>query len=190
MHTPPPPVSLSKRTLFGVGLTTILIGAAVGIFAIAVVCGGIAFGLLVPALAQTRVSAQRTATAARLVLIGTALKAYAADNSDAYPEMGADLPSRLAPYLPDATSLQSPHPSAPAAWFHYVPGRTLGSPETAILLYEDPSATDGSGGRVVYRSLHHTFVSEPSFTEMIDGVTLDDGSPWTPHQPDWTPPNR
>jgi len=180
----PSPVNAPARKKFlGLGVGGAVAAGAISVLAIAV-CSGFTFALLVPALAQTRVAARRTATATRLVSVGEALKVYAAANGGAFPEAGADLRSRL------ATSGVDPGVFTPPVWFHYVPGRTLGGPETDILLYEDPGATDGSGGRVVYLSLFNTFVVEPSFREMIDGIKLNDGTPWTPHQAGWVPPKR
>lgn len=183
--TPTPPYSKRTKALSATG---ILIGAGIGLFVL-VLCGGFTFGLVLPALRQARLSAQRTAAAARLVEIGQALQSYANLNNGAFPEAGADLSQRLAPHiLNNPTVLNAPNGQTGLNWFYYVPGRTLQSPDTTILLYENPAFTDGSGGHVVYRNLYNTFISQPSFSEMVDEIKLDDGRPWTPHKLDWVTP--
>ncbi len=194
MPTPPfkpEPKQTSREDARGMSpfaIAALIIGGGVALLAIVVVGGTLVFGLVFPVARQVGVSNQRQVSAARLVQIGQALSAYADANAGAFPERGANLASRLAPYSSNPQLLHPPGMPPSQVWFHYVPGWTKSAKETEVLLYEDPAATDGSGGVILHVSLFHEFVAQPEYSAKIDAITLSDGTRWTPHIPGWVPP--
>ena len=173
-------------------MVSLTIVSVVGAFSIIVVGGGLWWGLIKPILNQARLSAQRDVAGAALRGIGNALHIYASMNGGQFPEAGADLATRLKPWIPDSTRLVAPMGTPGRLggphWFHYVPGRTTASAEGDVLLYQKVDSSDGSGVQVTYVSGLTMFVSAQNYSRTIDAITLDDGTPWTPHVPGWVPP--
>ncbi|MGH7242620.1 MAG: hypothetical protein ACREJD_04315 [Phycisphaerales bacterium] len=177
-------MSAPRTKLHPLVIIAVVLAAAIGVLSLVVVLGGFYFGLIRPVARQLDVRARREATAARLQAIGQALILYASKNQNVFPEAGADLSVRLAPFVSDSTLLT---PASPP-WFFYVPGRTMTSPATDVLLYENPATTDGSGGQVVTVTSYTTFFAQPRFGETIDAIVLADGTKWTPHKAGWSRP--
>lgn len=65
--------------------------------------------------------------------------------------------------------------------YFYVPGYNLDSPPDQIIIYEHPDIHKG-GGHIVTADGTVEFVEHDELLEMLDGLTLPDGTPWAPHK--------
>ncbi len=139
--------------------------------------------ILLPLLSRTRELSKRTVCAASMRGIGQAMYIYAEDGG-MFPEKGADWQGRLlaagstAPgqFLCPSDTLVS------GSSFYYVPGYGVESDPKQVIMYEDPAIHGGEGGNILTQDGHVGFVRSPRYGEMIDSITLPDGTPWTPHK--------
>jgi hypothetical protein len=140
--------------------------------------------MLVPSLSRMRELSKRTVCAANMRGIGQALYIYAQDDPQTFPELGADWQARLidAGYT---TQRQFWCPSdlrTAGSSYYYVPGYGTSSDPEQIILYEDPAIHGGEGGHIMFQDSRVAFVPSPEYEQMINAITLPDGTPWTPHE--------
>lgn len=65
--------------------------------------------------------------------------------------------------------------------YFYVPGYNMGSPPDQIVVYEHPDIHKG-GGHIVTVDGTVRFVERDEFLDLLDELTLPDGTPWSPHK--------
>ena len=181
MDTPPPARDSAANRL------PFIIAVVVGGFLLLSLVIGLCAGLLLPALNSARNSARLTKSMSNLVQIGIALQRYSADNAGEFPENGADLRVRLARYIdPGSDVWDIPRPAGVDRVYYYVPlgnAGALKNPSAQPLMYEAPGLWRREGGTILYAdgSIRHT--DGLAYRTIIDGITLPDGTSWTPHKP-------
>jgi prepilin-type processing-associated H-X9-DG protein len=139
--------------------------------------------ILLPSLSRARELSKRTVCGANMRAIGQAMHIYAQDGG-MFPEEGADWQGRLVgagltmpqQFLCPSDSLVS------GSSYYYVPGYGVESDPEQVILYEDPAIHGGEGGNILTQDGHVGFVRSPRYEEMIDSITLPDGTPWAPHK--------
>jgi prepilin-type processing-associated H-X9-DG protein len=139
--------------------------------------------ILLPSLSRARELSKRTVCAANMRGIGQSMYIYAQDGG-MFPEEGADWQGRLVgagltmpqQFLCPSDSLVS------GSSYYYVPGYGVESDPEQVILYEDPAIHGGEGGNILTQDGHVGFVRSPRYEEMIDSITLPDGTPWAPHK--------
>lgn len=127
---------------------------------------GILASMFLPVLARAREEGWRTSDKNNLRQIGTALQMYAAANNGAFPD---DPQVLLGQYITDSRCFPES--------YHYVPGLSVESPTSAIVMWEDPSQHAEEGANVLYGDGHVTWmtVSElarnvPAYGYSVGGV--------------------
>jgi prepilin-type processing-associated H-X9-DG protein len=131
------------------------------------VVGVLAWLVLTPRLHGTREMMPRAQCASNLRGIGQGLKAYAADNGDAFPpSLETLIHEGLCARLQFVSPL-SKH-KEPACDYYYVTGLTNNDPDDWILAYADQAYINGQGANLLYLDGHVDFVREPGFTQELD----------------------
>lgn len=134
--------------------------------------------ILLPSLSRARELSKRTVCAANLRGIGQAIYIYAVDEDDgAFPD---DLSKVIKAGNATPKQFTCPSDLTNASSYHYVPGYGTNSDPTQIIMYEDPLVHGGEGGNVLYQDSHVVFVKSPQIEQLIDAITLPDGTPYTP----------
>ena len=106
--------------------------------------------------------------------------AYALDEEDgAFPD---DLDKILDAGYATQRQFTCPSDLPNASSYRYVPGYGTNSDPTQIIMYEDPLVHGGEGGNVLYQDTHVSFVKSPQLEQLIDAITLPDGTPYTPDE--------
>ncbi|MEZ6243863.1 MAG: DUF4190 domain-containing protein [Phycisphaerales bacterium] len=188
------PLALVSLPLGIVGITKLNERSAQGGrgFAIAATCISAAglllscvqIGIFLPALANARRAAIRLKDQTQMREIETAMMLYANENHDHLPGADEDWRRVLVDggYLTDPEALESPA-SEPGQGesYYYVPSKLIMYDSTRVLLYTNPDLYDGEGGLIGYHDGHVEWVLNPTFEQIINSLTLPDGTPWAPH---------
>jgi hypothetical protein len=107
-------------------------------------------GIMLPALGQARLEAQKVKSGVQLRVIGQALVLYAQDNRGWYPEAGADWEERLlraGTVTPEV--LEAPGAEPGMTSYFYIPGYRSRMDRDTIILYENWNLP-WRGGNVFY----------------------------------------
>ncbi|CAG1001811.1 hypothetical protein PHYC_02945 [Phycisphaerales bacterium] len=178
----PGPIGEKKKGLSTGAIVGIVIGGAA---AVLLICGGLLVALMLPVLGTARQAARQAVAQSNLRVVSMALTTYAMDNNQWLPEEGANLAARLAPYGVSSQMFQGIDPPPVGPMYYYVPqGRIdrVNYPATTIVLYENPQSLSKLGWSVVFvDGSVHTIKDPAQYRMMIDGITLPDGTPYTPH---------
>ena len=136
--------------------------------------------ILLPSLSRARELSKRVVCSANLRGIGQAMYLYAVDEDDgAFPD---DINKVIKAGNATPKQFNCPSDISTASSYHYVPGYGTNSDPTQIIMDEDPSIHGGEGGNVLYQDTHVTFVKSPQLEQLIDAITLPDGTPYTPDE--------
>jgi len=148
-------------------------------------------GIMLPAFAQARESAQRLKASADMRQMSHALVEIANNNNGQFPDSADGWQQRLIDtgfVTPDM--FVSPRTDGVGDDYFYVPGYTDDFDATGVLIYEDPDL-DPDGTLIGYRDSHVEYVPQTQATRILSALTLPDGTPYAPHDEDrktFTPP--
>ena len=137
--------------------------------------------IMLPALGKARQAARTLKTKSQLDSIAFSLSLYSEDYNGALPPADADWAQLLIDHGMDPELLISPFPEDYDPSFYYVPASTYDRSSGRVLLYASPELPL-SKYVVVYHNLQSELVEDDFYLEIIDGLTLEDGTPWTPHR--------
>lgn len=178
---PPPIPDAPRKNSIGPGA---IIGIIVAVVVVMVMCAGLLLGLLLPALGKARQSAQMLKSSAQMRMIAMSLQVYAMDNDNQYPEAGADLRTRLGTVVPP-DSWEAPEAPAGMTSYYYVPlgdMTRIQDPARTVLLYENPALPKRTTWNVVFADGRADLLGGTQFRQLIDALTLPDGTPYAPHK--------
>lgn len=117
----------------------------------------------------------RTACAQNMRAVGIGLYLCAQDEADgAFPD---DIFKPVTENQITYQTLFCPNDKSGNVSYRYIPGYGVNSNPNQIIMYEDPSNHGGEGGNVLYQDGHVSFVKSPKLEQLIDAITLPDGSP-------------
>ncbi|MCA9254361.1 MAG: DUF4190 domain-containing protein [Phycisphaerales bacterium] len=121
--------------------------------------------VLFPALGRARELSKRTVCAANLRGVAQAMYVYAmSDRNSAFPP---DLNTLVRNGLITPKQLQCPTAAPGTKCYYYVPGYTVNSAPSAVLIYEDPLTHQGEGGNTLYQDGHVTFEQGVKFNNIV-----------------------
>ncbi|HPF38492.1 MAG TPA: hypothetical protein P5081_14390 [Phycisphaerae bacterium] len=122
--------------------------------------------VLYPSVQRPCQDSPGTRCAVQLREIGQAMYIYAMDDPD---EMFPDNLRRVVD-AGDAAPTEFTCPAAPGDHpsYFYVPGASMNSAPSIVLMYEDPRNHDGKGGHVLFQDGHILFIEFPEYQEILD----------------------
>lgn len=138
-------------------------------------------GIMLPALGKARASALDLKTSANIRAMCQAVVVYSDSHSGAFPDNADTWEQTLVDsgYL-TADMFVSPRSDGIGKDFFYVPGLTNNFDATQVVVYEDPSL-DPDETLIGYADCHIENVPQAEALRILAGLTLPDGTPWTPH---------
>lgn len=172
---PPPKKGLGAGAIIGIVLGGVLLLCVPLILCM--------IGILMPALGKARQSARQIMSSTQMRQVVMALQMYANENLGMYPEAGADLATRLAPYGITPAVLTSPNAPPVGPSYYYVPlgdSSKITSPHSMIILYENP-AIPSRQWNLARADGWVELIPGDQYRQLVDGIKLPDGTPWTPH---------
>jgi len=186
-HRPDQGMGKQSQTQVKPGLSrTFRLGAIVlGCFAGLTLIGGLVAGLLIPTITAAGQSRAKARSAAGLVQLAQAVRAYASEHGSA-PESREAL-TRLVPKYLDSFPMIGPDVSESGVkvvvesadtWlassqFSYIAlGNisSLANAQTAMMLYEKPGLWKRGGGHIAYADGHVQYISGLKFDELVLGI--------------------
>lgn len=176
-----PPQMPAPAPKKGLG-TGAIIAIVAGVLVVICACGGV--GVLLPALSKARDSARMIKSSTQMRAIYMSLVMYADANQSWLPPQGSDVPSLLPDVPPTMWQSPSAPPSGPS--YYYVPlGRLdkIENPSSKVILYENPDMPRRGMWNVVFADGRIDVLQANEYRQLIDGITLPDGTPYTPHKP-------
>ncbi|MCP3905875.1 MAG: hypothetical protein GY715_19805 [Planctomycetes bacterium] len=135
---------------------------------------------------EARTNANRLMAQTRLKSVYQAAAIFARKTESPLPGAAEQLLSRLleAQYINRELLEDWPAPTPGDPLFFYVPGYAEGldalTRSDRIALYENPVNHAGHGGSVVYADARTEWLNAADLERAIAGITLPDGTPWTP----------
>lgn len=171
-----------RGTRRGLGLAI----AATSISGLGLLMSCLQVGIVLPALGKARMAATRLKDQTQLREISQALFEYSSNHADVLPGPGEDWRQILLDegYITDPDVFASATGAPAEGSFYYVPADELTFDGSQVLLYSDPDLYAGYGGLIGYHDNHVEWVYSPTFEQIVQSLTLPDGTPWAPHLDD------
>ena len=206
-------VGLAGACVMGLGIPVGIVGLVLGIIAlvrisrqparfggrgmaIAGVCTGalsliavpILLAIMLPSLSRARELSKRIVCSSQLQAIGMAMTQYSLSTGAAC----TDFDQLLDAGYVSPGQFRCPSDAQGPCSYYFVPHPDPAAEDYAdpkrIVVYEHPLIHGGEGGNVLWADGHVSFEKSPGYDQLIDSLTLPDGTPFAPHDEDR--PNR
>lgn len=165
------------KGLSGCAIAAIVLGIVCVVLLVIIVALG---ALMLPALGRAREAAMQARGSAQARGVAMAVMQYhSANNAMLSPESWED--ELVAGAWVTREQLAGWQGSDTAYYFVPQPadGSTLGD-QSVVLVYEHPDYLP-DGGNIAYADGRAVWIEEPRFSEIINALTLPDGTPYAPH---------
>lgn len=169
-----------KKGMSGCAIAAIVLGI-VGVVLLILVVALVA--LLLPAVSRARENAMQIMGGVQARQIAQSLMQYRADNQR-YPDADTWADDLIAgTYAIEEELFWAVNSDSQQRVYFFVPqDENAANPNdpTTILVYEHPDVFE-RGGNIAYADGHVEFIAEPQFSQIINALTLPDGTPYAPH---------